>query len=332
MSLATFAANVPVIFVTVRGSRFENDSVAKLVASLAASDIVNGIAAACCAGVAWSLQPGDHVPAWLLRIINSGMYTFGVCSIWHLAAVSVVKCTVIIRPLTHFTIFTDRVLRAIICIIWTFSMVVGGIINVGVVEAHFRWSDMVVYVIRQENESFAGAFAALNVVVATLIIMIAYAKVFLVVRRQVRSMSTAVPGLDGSTMIFGSSVRSAKNLFVICAVYWLSYMPVTVRLALRTRGVMLPDAVEFLFSWVYISLAALNGILYIALHSSVRSELRRYLPRCRRPTIAPASTQPVDDGTRPNLGATSPATAGAPADVLTSSSQRAAKRLETAVV
>ena len=81
VSLATFAANVPVIFVTVRSPRFENDSVAKLVASLAISDIVNGIAAACCAGVAWSLEPGDHVPPWLLRIINSGMYTFGVCSI-----------------------------------------------------------------------------------------------------------------------------------------------------------------------------------------------------------------------------------------------------------
>ena len=81
VSLATFSANVPVIFVTLRSSRFENDSVAKLMASLAVSDIVNGVIAACCAGVAWSLQPGEHVPTWLLRIIYSGMYTFDVCSI-----------------------------------------------------------------------------------------------------------------------------------------------------------------------------------------------------------------------------------------------------------
>jgi len=81
MSLATFLANVPVIFVTLRSPRFENDSVAKLMASLAASDIVNGIVAACCAGVAWSLQPGEQVPTWLLRIIYSGMYTFDVCPI-----------------------------------------------------------------------------------------------------------------------------------------------------------------------------------------------------------------------------------------------------------
>jgi len=77
VSLATFSANVPVILVTLRSSMFQNDSVAKLMASLAASDIVNGIMAACCAGVVWSLQPGDQVPMWLLRIVNTGMYTFG---------------------------------------------------------------------------------------------------------------------------------------------------------------------------------------------------------------------------------------------------------------
>ena len=35
------------------------------------------------------------------------MYIFGVSSISHLAAVSVVKCTVIVRPLTYFTIFAS---------------------------------------------------------------------------------------------------------------------------------------------------------------------------------------------------------------------------------
>jgi len=81
VSLATFSANVPVIFVTFQSRRFENDSVAKIIASLAVSDIVNGIIAACCAGVAWAFQPGEQVPAWLMRIIYSGTYTFGLCSV-----------------------------------------------------------------------------------------------------------------------------------------------------------------------------------------------------------------------------------------------------------
>jgi len=91
VSLATLAVNIPVILVTFRSRRFEEDSVAKVIASLAASDIVNGIIAGCCATIAWSLEPGKQAPQWLLRLINTGMYTFGLCSVWHLAAVSVVK-------------------------------------------------------------------------------------------------------------------------------------------------------------------------------------------------------------------------------------------------
>ena len=124
VSVATFLANIPVIFVTFRSPRFETDSVATLIGSLAVSDVGIGLMASCYAGIAWSLQSGDTVPTWLLRLINSGVYTFGVCSIWHLAAVSAVKCTVIVRPFTHFTIFTERALRLVICAIWTLSLTV----------------------------------------------------------------------------------------------------------------------------------------------------------------------------------------------------------------
>jgi len=212
--LATFAANIPVIFVTLRSRRFENDSVAKVIASLAISDIGIGVMAACCAGVAWSLQPAEQPPEWLTRLINSGMYTFGVCSIWHLAAVSVVKCTVIVRPLTHFTIFTDRALRAIISAIWILSLVVGAANNVGVRETYFSRMNVIVLV-RRRNAVFVSTFLAINFVAATLIIMTSYSKVFLVVRRQVKAMPADVLGSFGSRTIFGSSVRSAKNLFVI---------------------------------------------------------------------------------------------------------------------
>ena len=141
------------------------------------------------------------------------------CSLWHLAAVSVVKCTVIVRPLTHFTIFTDRVLRAVICAIWTMNLVISGAINVGVTNAWFNWITAFAPVDRQ-NAAFWRALAPVGIVLATLIIMTAYIKVFLVVRRQVRSMPPAVLGSFGSSSIFGSSVRAAKNLFVMCAAYY----------------------------------------------------------------------------------------------------------------
>ena len=121
-----------------------------------------------------------------------------------------------------------------------------------------------------------------------------------------------------------------RNLFVICVAYYTTYLPVMLRMVLRAKGVIIPDAVEFAVSWIYISSAAVNGFLYMALHSSVRRELRRYLPRCRRNTVAPAAIQPAGDGGRQrhsgivNIDAASP---GAPA--MTSSCQQETERITT---
>jgi len=263
------------------------------------------------------------------------MYTFGLCSLWHLAAVSVVKCTVIVRPLTHFTIFTDRVLRAIVCTLWILSLLVVGAINLSRIDVFFSWITVVAYVDRQDIV-FAYGIGATTFVVATLIIMTAYTKVFLAVRRQVRSTPTDVLGSFGSRTMFGCSVRSAKNLFVMCAAYYLTYVPVNVGLMLRTGGLIIPDAVQFAVTWIYISSAALDGFLYIALHSSVRRELRRYLPRCRHSSVAAAPTQLVSvvEDVQRYVGHvdTAARAPGAPVAALTSSRQRMTKRLPTAVL
>jgi len=258
------------------------------------------------------------------------MYTFGLCSLWHLAAVSVVKCTVIVRPLTHFTIFTDRILRAIICVLWILSLVVVGAMNLGGIDLHFNWATMTA-VLKRQNTAITYGIGVISFVTATLIIMISYTKVFLVVRRQVNSTPNDVLGSFGSSTIFGTSVRSAKNLFVICAVYYLTYVPVNIGQVIRNVGLKIPDAVQFTITWIYISSATLDGLLYIALHSSVRRELRRYLPRCRRPTVAVApSTRVVGVGVshrHVNTGIAPPV-----APVLTSSCQRVAIQLPEATV
>jgi len=92
--------------------------------------------------------------------------------------------------------------------------VVGGATNVGVTGSYFDWADMTAHVTRQ-HAVFGAVFAVITFVLPTLIVTIAYTKLFLVVRRQVRSMPSAVVGSFSSRSIFGSSVRSAKNLFVM---------------------------------------------------------------------------------------------------------------------
>jgi len=129
--------------------------------------------------------------------------------------------------------------------------------------------------------------------------------------------------------------NEAKNLFVMCAAYYLTYLPVVVNLALRSMGLRLPDAVKFAITWIYVSSSAVNGFLYIALHSSVRRELRRYLPRCRHtPTVAPLA-RPVGDGCGQRhltAGGTNTGTSGAPATAMTSHCQHVTERLPTVVL
>jgi len=122
-----------------------------------------------------------------------------------------------------------------------------------------------------------------------------------------------------------------KKLFVICMSYYVTYLPVIWELVLKANGIMMPDAVQFTVEWIYHSSAAVNGFLYIALHSSVRRELRRYLPRCRRNTVAPAAIQPAGGGGRQrHCGIiTDAAPPGAPATTMTSSCQRSTERMAT---
>jgi len=96
--------------------------------------------------------------------------------------------------------------------------------------------------------------------------------------------------------------------------------------------VIIPAEGQFAISWIYISSAAVNGFLYIVLHSSVRRELRRYLPRCRRNTVAPAAIQPAGDGggqRHCEIVNTDARVSGAPATVMTSSCQRVNERMVT---
>jgi len=82
--MATFTSNIPVIFVTFRSHRFE-DSAAKLIASLGASDIVNMVMISCCAGMVTPARGAEVtlVDVWLLRLLETGVYIFDVCSVSH---------------------------------------------------------------------------------------------------------------------------------------------------------------------------------------------------------------------------------------------------------
>jgi len=50
-------------------------------------------------------------------------HAFRMASIWLLTMASVVKCCVIVKPMTYWTVFTDRLLNTAISLIWICSIV-----------------------------------------------------------------------------------------------------------------------------------------------------------------------------------------------------------------
>ena len=150
-----------------------------------------------------------------------------------------------------------------------------------------------------------------------------------------RALLTDIDSFGIGRLALLSSTTVAISPFVMCAAYYITYLPVVIRLALSEADFTLPEAAQFTAEWIYHSSAAVNGFLYIALHSSVRRELRRYLPRCRHNTVAPATIQLVGDGGRrrhcvivnPVAGAP-----GAPVPMMRSSRQLNTERLLTTVV
>ena len=118
----------------------------------------------------------------------------------------------------------------------------------------------------------------------------------------------------------------------MCAAYYLTYLPVIFRLAVRSAGLELPEAVRFTVEWIYHSAAAINGFLYITLHSSVRNELRRYLIRCRRNVVAPALVGAGSNQLCRGRGNNYAGAPGAAVPMMTSSCQRNTEGLTTTVI
>ena len=149
----------------------------------------------CCVGMAWSLQPGTDVPVWLLRLLETGVsVSMFVPSVTWLPCLS--SSVTLLFDLSPTLPSSLTALRAVICTIWIVSTAVGCATNVDINYVHIDCSSMSSSAERHgTSTAMFASFTAIIIIIATLIIMISYIKVFLIVRRQVRFMPADVPDL-----------------------------------------------------------------------------------------------------------------------------------------
>ena len=240
-SMVTFMSNIPVIFVTFRSHRFEEDLAAKVISSLGASDIVNRVMISCCASMAWSLQPAAQrfrCGCWDYWIYLSTFSKFVPSLTW----LPCLSSSVPLGLLFELSPTLPSSLPAPCCTIWIVSIAVGCATNwcpfrlkqydIQCGKSRYKYSYFcLVYDDHHHHHSNSHHYD---------------------LHQGVPNCSTTgevhasrCTGPVGSRMIFGSSVRSAKNLFVICIAYYLTYLPVVVNLVLWGNGILLPEAVRF---------------------------------------------------------------------------------------
>jgi hypothetical protein len=166
VSLSTFAVNIPIIVLPFKSTRFKDDLTTKVITSLAVSDFGTGLMVGISAVVMWITPPGGQVSSSLCAFQSCALYAFGICSLWHLALVSTVKCCVIVRPLTYFTIFTDKVILSVISVIWIASGLFGLTIGLTSGEWEFNWDNAFSREVTTNKMRFMDVFSVLSVVVA----------------------------------------------------------------------------------------------------------------------------------------------------------------------
>lgn len=308
VSIVNLLVNIPVLIVTTRSRKLQTDAVTGIIASVALNDIGAGAVIPAIGAALCVADAPKSLPKPLVYVLGCVQSAFGYCAMLHFVLVAVVKCGVIVRPLVYFTVLTDAVRRAAVVCVWVVGAVLALIPVFAGAEIVYERNICLPSTVSQSVLQTALLNAVL--VFTTLAVLALYLKIFLVVRYQLRSIACVSAartapkreevGINGgggggmkvskdisvTTGIFGQSVRSAKNLFIISGVYLLTYVPSI--LAVVKVIPISADVRTWLrlsIKWLYTSASTINGILYIALHKSVRAELAVILFRRRRITV-----------------------------------------------
>lgn len=277
-SVLSIVCNVPVFVLLLKSRRLQEDIATRAVASLAVADLGMGAVVPMISAIIGSRGLGFRPPQGLLTFYGCVSTATSLSAIWHLALVSVIRCCVIIKPLTCRSIFSTRVLYGSIGALWGVCILTCVI----TVSMGARWGfNYIAFTPYLTNYTggrlFGYVYIVLNTFAPASIIFVAYFKIFLVVRRQLRTIRPQ-ENHGGPVNLTVSSIKAAKNLFVIISVYGVTYLP----LFLTFIPLKFPQWYVFAVTWLFYYNAGFNALLYVVLHKSVREEYRKLFCPCHK--------------------------------------------------
>lgn len=298
VAVANFLSNVPAFVLLVSSRKLKKDISTGPVASLFLADIgMGGVGPMISAGVAWR-GPDYKLSRGLTALLGCVFTSASLSAVWHLALISVIRCSVIVRPLTYWSFFTPRLLCLILSALWGGSIMTSVVLELIGATWIFNRGTLTAFFYYPGDRIVGFIYILINLVVPGVVITIAYLKIYLVVRSHVRTIHAG--NSNGTLQLTVSSVKSAKNLFAMIGVYTVTYLPIFSLLFQQAY----PAWYTFTANWLYYFNATLNSLLYVVLHKNVKAEYQRLMCRCFR-----------KEGD--HLGAANSVTAAGPETVLT---------------
>lgn len=268
-------ANCLLITAVLRGRSLREDIASTVIVSLSLSDaacslLLVGLSAA----ILW-IQPTILHPAVIYcHVVLTGFFSSS--AFWHLALISVFKCVVVSRPLDYHRLLGAPLRHGLVGLIWACNTLTG-VVNVLVGSPQFAYP---LGMSNMGNWSYFLGLLGFGFFLPSGVLLLSNLRVFLFVRQAKRLEDAARDQAAWRLTI--KSVRSAKNIFIMCLVFWACYAPSLIMFTIKDPP---PFGLVFFAMWLYLCYPLHNPVIYIALHKKVRVEIRKLIPK--RFTVEP---------------------------------------------
>jgi len=273
--------NSLVIALITRYPELRDDRTTLFMVSLSVSDLATGcivmpISAAVCSRVTPTVKDMAILPD--LQMFFLWLFSFN--SLHSLCWVTVCKMVAVLKPFRYEQLFT----RKRCCCVIVFNWAVGAILAATKFTTHTTFSsNHCLYMFTTSHIASALALFTYAVTAAVPIIVICYAttRIFIVVVRTHSGISAQVHAIDGGTGSAGlvtlRAIRSARNILVICFASMVLTIPLIVFSLMHNAGNKNVPDYEFVVMWLFSGNTCMNGLLYVALHHSLRNKTKLLL-------------------------------------------------------
>ena len=276
------AMNSTVISVFAKYSEMRDNPTHMFMFSLSCADLVLGITVLpISATLCSSASIAKEAESYLIVIQFAGLRLCLFASLLSLCFVTVSKMVAITRPLHCDRIFTKTRVYVIIALIWAIGAVLAIVWSRSVLtwnnegcvsqpsygSSHLPELTRVMYV----AFLFIGLVATTY---ATVKILLVIFRTHLHTTSQVQSIGGNTVATAGDVSVTLMSIRSGRNVLIMCAVTLLLTIPLmthAVALTMSRRGTSWP-LVAFVTGWIAICNTFVNSLLYLFLFRSVRTK------------------------------------------------------------